>query len=87
MESKQEVTKCVSLQKTSEKAIAIAIHCKDCCYILVPCEPGTYTDGDVCSPCPEGQYQDEYDQTECKPCVDGKLSSTARTTCAGKILT
>ena len=35
------------------------------------CSPGTFRSGDTCVSCPEGTYQDEFDQTACVPCASG----------------
>ena len=55
-------------------------------YISVPCERGTFTDGNLCTLCPSTQYQDDYDRPDCKQCPPGQLPSPGLTKCLGKIL-
>ncbi len=57
----------------------------------VPCAEGTYysnTDYD-CVPCDYGYYQDEQDQSECKPCPGDKSTyitgAVSEEQCKGKL--
>lgn len=57
-------------------------------YWTVACSRGTRSNDDVCVKCPYGFYQDEPQQTSCKPCPDGYTTpgagSKSRQECSGQ---
>lgn len=54
----------VSFQQTVDKVITLS-HCIT-----------TNITAAACDPCPEGMYQDEVGQTQCKPCSPGWHGAT-----------